>query len=76
MYDDTQDMIEKAMKTSIQIWALGLDKLARYARNSNGMTMHPKHSCNKSDDGFWKDGFRIYRYVFPTQNASVKVAAF
>lgn len=61
MYDHTQEMIEKAMKTSIQIWALGLDKLAKDMRYTNGMTMHPEHSCNKSDEGFWKDGFRIYR---------------
>ncbi|XP_045213754.2 glutamate receptor ionotropic, NMDA 2B-like [Mercenaria mercenaria] len=60
MYNETQDMIEEAMKTSIRIWAMGLEKLARNPLLSRVM-MHPNHTCSNSSQEYWKKGFWLYR---------------
>ncbi|KAL4240267.1 Glutamate receptor ionotropic [Mactra antiquata] len=60
MYNNSVEIIEEAIETSIKIWALGLEKIAKDPRAVKSMAMYPSYSCNRSAMS-WEDGFKIYQ---------------
>ena len=62
-YNDTSEVIEQAMKTSVKIWARGLEHLAKNPELLDRLKVHPRNSCNNTHiTEFWKDGEHLYRY--------------
>ncbi|KAH3869433.1 hypothetical protein DPMN_032600, partial [Dreissena polymorpha] len=63
LYNNSQEVIETAIETSVKLWALGLEALAKQDLFLDQTRMYPENTCATSRLTFWRDGDRLYRAI-------------
>ncbi|XP_052790381.1 glutamate receptor ionotropic, NMDA 2B-like [Mya arenaria] len=63
LYNSSQEVIESAMETSVRLWALGLEQLARDDVSLSQINIYPENTCTATKLGYWRDGDRLYRAI-------------